>query len=61
MLFSDVDGTLEAILNVLHTYSSVKVKLQIVTAEVGTPADLDIKLASEMNGAYFDFLTKNLL
>ncbi|VDD86192.1 unnamed protein product [Enterobius vermicularis] len=51
----DVDGTLEAILNVLHTYSSVKVKLQIVTAEVGTPADLDIKLASEMNAVIYCF------
>lgn len=50
MLHSDVDGTLEAILNVLETYNSTKVDLELVKFDVGLPNESDIELAKDLGG-----------
>uniref|UniRef100_A0A0K0G3T5 Translation initiation factor IF-2, mitochondrial (inferred by orthology to a human protein) n=1 Tax=Strongyloides venezuelensis TaxID=75913 RepID=A0A0K0G3T5_STRVS len=54
---SDVDGTLEAILNVIDTYNSDKVGLNLVNFSVGPPTDKDIELATETNSLIYCFNT----
>lgn len=53
MLNSDVDGTLEAILNVLETYNSEEVELDLVKIEVGAPSESDIELAKDLGRKFF--------
>ncbi|VBB26746.1 unnamed protein product [Acanthocheilonema viteae] len=48
MLNADVDGTLEAILNVFDTYKSEEVELDLVKFDVGPPSESDIKLAKDL-------------
>ncbi|VDN17768.1 unnamed protein product [Gongylonema pulchrum] len=48
MLNSDVDGTLEAILNILDTYDSKEVELELVKFDVGPPSESDIELAKDL-------------
>lgn len=50
MIFSDVDGTLEVLLNVIDSYSSPEVDLQLVDFGVGAPNENDLEIASELNG-----------
>uniref|UniRef100_A0A7E4VST8 Tr-type G domain-containing protein n=1 Tax=Panagrellus redivivus TaxID=6233 RepID=A0A7E4VST8_PANRE len=54
---SDVDGTLEALLNVLDTYDSQLCDLQIVDFGVGAPIDNHIELAAETNAVIYCFNT----
>lgn len=51
MLNADVDGTLEAILNVFDTYNSGEVELDLVKFDVGPPSESDVKLAKDLGGA----------
>jgi translation initiation factor IF-2 len=53
ILRADVDGTLEAIQNVLDTYEFAEVDLQIVDASVGPPFEELIEIAAEFKGLYF--------
>ncbi|VIO99051.1 Elongation factor Tu GTP binding domain containing protein [Brugia malayi] len=48
MLNTDVDGTLEAILNVFDTYKSEEVELDLVKFDVGPPSESDVKLAKDL-------------
>uniref|UniRef100_A0A0N5BIP5 Tr-type G domain-containing protein n=1 Tax=Strongyloides papillosus TaxID=174720 RepID=A0A0N5BIP5_STREA len=57
MLRSDVDGTLEAILNVVDTYNSDKCELNLVDFSVGPPIDRDIELAAETKSLIYCFNT----
>lgn len=50
MLNTDVDGTLEAILNVFDTYKSEEVELDLVKFDVGPPSESDIILAKDLGG-----------
>ncbi|KAI6205949.1 Tr-type G domain-containing protein [Aphelenchoides besseyi] len=54
ILRTDVDGTLEAIQNVLDTYDSPEVDLQIVDAAVGPPIEEIVEIAAEFKGEQFD-------
>jgi translation initiation factor IF-2 len=51
ILRTDVDGTLEAIQNVLDTYDFAEVELQIVDAAVGAPYEELIDVAAEFKGS----------
>jgi translation initiation factor IF-2 len=55
ILRTDVDGTLEAIQNVLDTYDFAEVDLQIVDATVGPPFEELVDIASEFNGKFVVF------
>ncbi|VDN05484.1 unnamed protein product [Thelazia callipaeda] len=55
MLNSDVDGTLEAILNVLDSYNSEQVELDIVKFNVGPPSESDIELAKDLDALIYCF------
>uniref|UniRef100_A0A8R1Y2P3 Translation initiation factor IF-2, mitochondrial n=1 Tax=Onchocerca volvulus TaxID=6282 RepID=A0A8R1Y2P3_ONCVO len=55
MLKTDVDGTLEAILNVLDTYNSEEVELDLVKFDVGPPSESDIKLAKDLGVVLYCF------
>lgn len=55
MIHSDVDGTLEAILDVLDSYSSQKVDLQLVDVDVGPPCERDIEIAVETGATIYCF------
>ncbi|CEF65134.1 Translation initiation factor IF-2, mitochondrial [Strongyloides ratti] len=57
MLRSDVDGTLEAILNVIDTYNSDKCELNLVDFGVGPPIENHIELAIETNSLIYCFNT----
>ena len=57
ILRSDVDGTLEALLNVLETYNSTQCDLQIVDFGVGPPIENHIELAQETNSIIYCFNT----
>ncbi|VDO23481.1 unnamed protein product [Brugia timori] len=48
MLNTDVDGTLEALLNVFDTYKSEEVELDLVKFDVGPPSESDVKLAKDL-------------
>lgn len=50
ILRTDVDGTLEAIQNVLDTYDFDEVDLQIIDAAVGPPFEELVDVAAEFNG-----------
>uniref|UniRef100_A0A1I7UN73 Translation initiation factor IF-2, mitochondrial n=1 Tax=Caenorhabditis tropicalis TaxID=1561998 RepID=A0A1I7UN73_9PELO len=52
---TDVEGTLEAILEILNTYKSDKCKLQLVDFEVGPPTEKDIELAKETGATLYTF------
>ncbi|CAI2354642.1 unnamed protein product [Caenorhabditis sp. 36 PRJEB53466] len=52
---TDVEGTLEAILEILNTYSSEQCKLQLVDFEVGPPTEKDIELAKETGATIYTF------
>lgn len=53
MLNTDVDGTLEAILNIFDTYKSEEVELDLVKFDVGSPSENDIMLAKDLGSIYF--------
>ncbi|KHJ77729.1 hypothetical protein OESDEN_22651, partial [Oesophagostomum dentatum] len=55
MLKTDVEGTLEAILNVTETYASEKCKFQIVEFGVGPPTTADIEIAKETGAMIYLF------
>ncbi|CAB3397730.1 unnamed protein product [Caenorhabditis bovis] len=55
LLRTDVEGTLEAILEILNTYSSEKCKLQLVDFEVGPPTEKDIEMAKETGASIYTF------
>ncbi|VDN59753.1 unnamed protein product [Dracunculus medinensis] len=55
MIFSDVDGTLEVLLNVIDSYSSPEVDLQLVDFGVGAPNENDLEIASELNAVVYCF------
>ncbi|KAE9548606.1 hypothetical protein FO519_008180 [Halicephalobus sp. NKZ332] len=57
ILRSDVDGTLEALLNVIDTYSSDQCELQIVDFGVGSPIENHIELAEETDSIIYCFNT----
>ncbi|KHN86482.1 Translation initiation factor IF-2, mitochondrial [Toxocara canis] len=57
MIHSDVDGTLEALLKVLETYTSQKVELQLVDFGVGPPCEKDIELAAGTGAIIYCFNT----
>lgn len=50
ILRCDVDGTLEAITDVLQTYNSKMAELDIVDFGVGAPNEANVKLAKEFEG-----------
>lgn len=52
---TDVEGTLEAILEILNTYNSEQCKLQLVDFEVGPPTEKDIELAKETGATLYTF------
>ncbi|VDO69192.1 unnamed protein product [Heligmosomoides polygyrus] len=55
LLRTDVEGTLEAILNVIDTYSSEKCKFQLVDFGVGPPTNMDIEIAKETGALIYLF------
>ncbi|ETN72395.1 putative translation initiation factor IF-2 [Necator americanus] len=55
-LRTDVEGTLEAILNVTETYASEKCKFQVVEFGVGPPTNMDVEIAKETGGSHFFYL-----
>lgn len=60
----DVDGSLEAISDAIKTYKSNKIKLTVLSSEVGTVTESDIKLAETFEGVIFGFnvkITKQML
>lgn len=59
---TDVEGTLEAILEVLDTYADHRCELVVVDFGVGSPTDEDVELAAETNCAFIILIyTNNLL
>ncbi|CAD6193656.1 unnamed protein product [Caenorhabditis auriculariae] len=52
---TDVEGTLEAILEILETYKSEKCQLQLVDFEVGPPTEKDVELAKETGAILYLF------
>ena len=57
MIRSDVDGTLEALLNVFDTYSSELCDLQLVDFGVGPPIENHIDIAAETGALIYCFNT----
>ncbi|RMX55959.1 hypothetical protein pdam_00021028 [Pocillopora damicornis] len=60
----DVDGSLEAISDALKTYKSKMVKLTVLSSQVGTVTESDIKLAETFHGIILGFnvkITKQML
>ncbi|EGT35282.1 hypothetical protein CAEBREN_24211 [Caenorhabditis brenneri] len=55
LIRTDVEGTLEAILEILNTYNSEQCKLQLVDFEVGPPTEKDIELAKETGATLYTF------
>ncbi|WKY13289.1 hypothetical protein Q1695_004253 [Nippostrongylus brasiliensis] len=55
LLRTDVEGTLEAILNVIDTYDSEKCKFQLVDFGVGPPTNMDIEIAKETGALIYLF------
>ncbi|XP_072389075.1 translation initiation factor IF-2, mitochondrial [Diabrotica undecimpunctata] len=55
ILRADVDGTLEAILNVLDTYTSESCKMDLVHYGVGQITETDIELAETFKGVIYAF------
>nr|XP_045621371.1 translation initiation factor IF-2, mitochondrial-like isoform X2 [Procambarus clarkii] len=58
VLKGDVDGTLEAILNVLDTYHSQECQLEVISYGVGTVTPSDVTLAAAFNGFIYTFNTE---
>ncbi|XP_044264205.1 translation initiation factor IF-2, mitochondrial [Tribolium madens] len=54
---SDVDGTLEAILNTLDTYDSPECKMDLVHYGVGAVSENDVELAQAFRGIIYAFNT----
>uniref|UniRef100_A0A5S6QTS2 Tr-type G domain-containing protein n=1 Tax=Trichuris muris TaxID=70415 RepID=A0A5S6QTS2_TRIMR len=55
LLKADVDGSLEAILDVYRTYSSAKCKFDLVHSGVGEVAESDIEIAELFNAVVYCF------
>lgn len=55
MIKADVDGTLEAILDTLSTYTSQLCKLDLVHFGVGAVTENDVELAETFNGVIYAF------
>lgn len=56
LLRCDVEGTLEAILDVLQSYYSQLAELDIIDFDVGVPTDSNVTVAKEFNGLINFFL-----
>lgn len=54
-LIGDVDGSVEAILDVLETYDDTKCKLDIVHYGVGNVTESDVELAEAFNAIIYAF------
>jgi len=52
LLRCDVEGSLEAILNVINTYHGQEVKLDVVDFDVGSPNENDLVLANDFDGLF---------
>jgi translation initiation factor IF-2 len=52
---SDVDGTLEAVLDTLDTYNSPECKMDLIHYGVGAVSENDIELAQTFNGIIYAF------
>ncbi|XP_064600179.1 translation initiation factor IF-2, mitochondrial-like isoform X2 [Liolophura sinensis] len=52
---ADVDGSLEAILDTMDTYNSVKCELDLVHYGVGNITETDVELAESFNGFIYGF------
>lgn len=48
----DVDGSIEAINDALATYKSKKIKLNVLSSNVGAVTENDIRLAQTFKGTY---------
>ncbi|KAJ1345755.1 hypothetical protein KIN20_000360 [Parelaphostrongylus tenuis] len=55
LLRCDVEGTLEAILNITETYASEKCKFQIVDFGIGPPSNVDVEIAKETRAIIYLF------
>lgn len=55
MLRTDVEGSLEAILDVLSTYASSKCNLQLVDFGVGSPTEKEIEMAVTSGASLYTF------
>ncbi|CAJ0570320.1 unnamed protein product, partial [Mesorhabditis spiculigera] len=55
ILRTDVEGTLEAILDVINTYSSEKCDFQLVDFGVGAPTEKELELAKDTNAIIYNF------
>ncbi|XGW04636.1 hypothetical protein V3C99_015657 [Haemonchus contortus] len=55
LLRADVEGTLEAILNVIDTYDSEKCKFQLVDFGIGPPTIADLEMAKEAGALIYLF------
>ncbi|VDO36302.1 unnamed protein product [Haemonchus placei] len=55
LLRADVEGTLEAILNVIDTYDSEKCKFQLVDFGIGPPTIADLEMAKEAEALIYLF------
>uniref|UniRef100_A0A0R3PPT0 Tr-type G domain-containing protein n=1 Tax=Angiostrongylus costaricensis TaxID=334426 RepID=A0A0R3PPT0_ANGCS len=55
LLRCDVEGTLEAILNITETYTSKKCKFQIVDFGIGPPSNTDVEIAKETRAIIYLF------
>lgn len=58
VLKGDVDGTVEAILNVLDTYHSEDCQLEIISYGIGAVTPSDVLLAAAFNGSIYTFNTE---
>ncbi|CAG9863584.1 unnamed protein product [Phyllotreta striolata] len=55
LIKADVDGTLEAILNVVDTYESNLCKIELINYGIGSISENDIELAETFNGIIYGF------
>ncbi|KAI1716056.1 elongation factor tu GTP binding domain-containing protein [Ditylenchus destructor] len=55
ILRGDVDGSVEAIVNVLETYQSEEVELRLLDFDVGSPTELNIEIAKKLNATIVCF------
>ena len=50
----DVSGSLEAIINIVSSFVSRDLKLNVITAAVGNVNENDLNMADTFDGKYFD-------
>lgn len=52
IILGDVDGSVDAIMEVLDTYDSEQCRLQILSYGVGAVSDHDVEMATTFNGEF---------